>query len=369
MQLALEEGINYFWGENGAGKTALLEAVSVLARGRSFRSSQLTDLVASGQDAFTVRASVLDEHRGEQTVAVMRSIKGRSQLKLNGEPGKSLSEVARILPVQILLPSLSDLVFGSPAERRRWLDWGLFHVKPSYLGTLREYLQVLKQRNAALKSFDRGDLGQRGIDVWTEKLVVIAEQVDNQRRIYMDDAAPEVLEVLETLSPKLDVRVSYRRGWSESESLEKVLRDSRARDVKLGATSAGPHRSDIELGVGVDLKGRASAVLSRGQGKLLASAMVLGQARLLMKVSRRNSVFLIDDLGAEMDEKHGAALFRLLSEMDSQILATSTYPPGESRSTNLTANNNTAPVAMFHVEHGRIAAKHPGAEPRYPEAT
>ena len=367
MRLTLEEGINYFWGENGAGKTALLEAVSVLARGRSFRSSQLADLVASGQDAFTLRMSFLDEHRGPQTVAVMRSIRGRSQLKLNGEPGRRLSEVARILPVQILLPSLSDLVFGSPVERRRWLDWGLFHVKPNYLSTLKEYLQVLKQRNAALKSYARGEFGQRGIDVWTQKLLVTAEQLDIQRREYMDDAAVEVLEVLEMLSPKLKIALSYRRGWPECESLEKVLSETLARDVKLGATSAGPHRSDIQLSAGVELKSRASSILSRGQGKLLASAMILGQARLLMKESSRNSVFLIDDLGAEMDQKHSAALFRLLGEMGSQVLATSTHLPGESRATDL--SSNMVPVTMFHVEHGKIDARPSGAEPMFPEAT
>ncbi len=351
VRLELGEGINYLWGENGAGKTALLEAVCVLARGRSFRSAQAADLVTTGQEAFTVRASFLDEHRGTQTVAVMRSRIGRSRLKLNGESGKKLSDVARILPVQVLLPSLSDLVFGSPAERRRWLDWGLFHVKPDYLRTLREYLQLLKQRNAALKSFGRGDLNQSGVDVWTRKLVIVAEQLDTQRRDYLVEAAAETLAVLRLLSPELEIATRYHRGWSESESLEKVLSDSQARDVKLGATSAGPHRCDIELSAGAAANSRASAVLSRGQGKLLASAMVLGQARLLMRVSKRNSVFLIDDLGAEMDQQHGAALFRILREMSSQILATSTHPLGESRTPMPT------PETMFHVEQGKITLR------------
>ena len=360
VRLEMGEGVNYFWGENGAGKTALLEAVCVLARGRSFRSARAADLVTSGQDAFTVRASFLDEHRGTQTVAVMRSKSGRSRLKLNGESGKRLSDVARILPVQILLPSLSDLVFGSPIERRRWLDWGLFHVKPDYLRTLREYLQLLKQRNAALKSFARGNLGQSGIDVWTRKLVIVAEQLDKQRRDYMGDAAAETLTVLRLLSPELEVSIRYHRGWSETESLEKVLSDSQARDVKLGATSAGPHRCEIELNAG-PVFSRASAVLSRGQGKVLASAMVLGQARLLVRVSNRNSVFLIDDLGAEMDRQHGDALFRMLREMSSQILATSTLPPGESRTPALT------PETMFHVEQGKVSARHREASTIFPE--
>ena len=363
VRLELGEGVNYFWGENGAGKTALLEAVCVLARGRSFRSGHAADLVASGQDAFTVRASFLDEHRGTQSVAVMRSRSGRSRLKLNGEPGKRLSDVARVLPVQVLLPSLSELVFGSPVERRRWLDWGLFHVKPDYLRTLREYLQLLKQRNAALKSFARGDLPQSGIDVWTRKLVIIAEQLDTQRRDYMGDAVAETLNVLRLLSPGLEIAVRYQRGWSETESLEKVLSDSQARDVKLGATSAGPHRSDIELSAGPAFGSRASVILSRGQGKLLASAMVLGQASLLMRVSNRNSVFLIDDLGAEMDQQHSAALFRILREMSSQILATSTHPLGESRTPTLT------PEAMFHVEQGKVSVRPREESTIFPEAT
>jgi DNA replication and repair protein RecF len=255
-----------------------------------------------------------------------------------------------MLPVQTLLPSLSDLVFGSPVERRRWLDWGLFHVKPDYLRTLREYLKILKQRNAALKSFARGDLRQPEIDVWTEGLLVVSQQLDAQRRDYMVEVIAETLMVLRRLSPGMEIAMTYRRGWSESESLEKVLSDSQARDVKLGATSAGPHRCDIALGTGGGVNSKASLVLSRGQGKLLASAMVLGQARLLMRATNRNSVFLIDDLGAEMDQKHSAALFRILQEMSSQILATSTHPPGESGMLSKT------PVTMFHVEHGKVGA-------------
>ena len=345
VRLELIPGLNYFHGGNGAGKTAILEAVHLLARGRSFRSAQTADVIRRGQNAMQIHAVVEDEHRGTQTLGLSRGRGGEVALKINGEPARRVSDAAGLLPLQVLVPSLSDLVFGGPGERRQWLDWGTFHVEPGFLSVLRRYLHALRQRNAALKTVATGRLGEEGLAVWTDSVVVLAEEVTVARRRYLENLVPELTAVLAELAPGLELEVRYRQGWSADDGLRKVLGDSLPREVKFGSTQSGPHRADVELRVaGLP----AGTTLSRGQGKALASAMMLSQARLLLRTARRSSVFLIDDIGAELDLPHSERFFRLLMETGAQVLATSNVGP---RGLAGLAEQN---IAMFHVEHGSV---------------
>ncbi len=342
VTLDLNPGLNFFYGPNGAGKTAVLEAAHLLGRGRSFRTHRARTLIQHESESLIVRATIDDELRGAQTVVISKNCAGHTELKINGVPERRLSELARLVPLQVMLPDIGELVFGGPQIRRQWLDWGTFHVKPEYLRSLRSYLRALKQRNAALKQ-----VGSSAADVvpWSAQLVLAAQAVDQQRAAYIEELAPEFVYTIGRLAPELDVQLTYRRGWPDGESLDKVLGEWAPREVKSGVTQVGPHRADIELRVG---NSKASAVLSRGQGKAVASALKVSQARLLARSNHRGSVFLIDDVGAELDESHNSRFFEMLNEMGCQILATSTQRlPGE----NQFANDR---INVFHVEHGTV---------------
>lgn len=347
----LGPGLNYFYGPNGAGKTAILEAVHLLCRGRSFRTQRVQSLIQNDAPMLVVRAQAEDELTGPVTLAMSKDRRSRTELKINGQSERRLSEAARLTPLQVMLPDVSDLVFGSPGTRRQWLDWGAFHVKPDYLAMLREYLRVLKQRNAALKELK----SPFEPDPWTLRLVELAECVTARRRTYLAALKPHFHRNLHFLAPELDVSIGLQRGWPESESLEKLLGESVVREVKSGATQWGAHRADVVLRVGGS---RASAVLSRGQGKMVASVMKIAQASLLSESMHRLTMFLIDDAGAELDDAHNARFFGLLDELGCQILATTTAKPDagpagtpiESSST----DSGSAKVKMFHVKRGAI---------------
>ncbi|NBC23363.1 MAG: DNA replication/repair protein RecF [Gammaproteobacteria bacterium] len=345
VHLELGAGLNYFYGDNGAGKTAILEAVHLLARGRSFRTPQSAELVRREAEHLTVRAEVDDEHRGRQDLGLARWRRGRAELRINGEPGRKLSQAAELLPLQVMGPGLSELVFGGPAGRRQWLDWGLFHVEPQYLATLRAYLQAVRQRNAALKALAAGELPAKALAGWSEEAGRLGEAVSGRRSAYLEELTPLLLETLASLAPGLDVTLTYGPGWKAGTALRKVLGDPGPREVKSGLTQYGPHRADVDLRV-ADLA--AGSTLSRGQGKALASAMMLAQARHLQRTARRASVFLIDDIGAELDLPHSGRFFSLLAELGAQVLATSNVPPEA-----LPALPGP-PVRAFHVEHGRV---------------
>jgi len=349
--LDLAPGLNFFFGENGAGKTAVLEAAYFLSRARSFRSAHPRNYIQHGAESVTVRGLLTDATTTQEAVALSKSLGGASVLRVNGEPEPKMSEAARRLPVQVMLPDVGQLVFGPPAERRKWLDWGVFHVEPRYLKSVRGFGRALKQRNAALKQRAPAGEGLGGIEEWTQQFVEYASQVTSFREAYLKQFYPVFNKTLAAIAPALDVTISYEQGWPSGESLNKVLGDLASRELKLGASLAGPHRADLELKVAIDpgRKTRAASELSRGQGKALASALKIAQATMLSGQTSTNSLLLIDDVGAELDDHHNMRFFELLRAAGCQILAASTKPPG-----NIAAHFPENEMRMFHVKQGEI---------------
>jgi DNA replication and repair protein RecF len=325
----------------------------------------MAEVVRREQAAATVYALVEDEHRGRQTVGISRTRQGGADLRINGVSSRRLSEAAELLPLQVMVPALSDLVFGAPSGRRQWLDWGMFHVEHGYLRMLREYLQAVRQRNALLKgSGSGGGVGgsadQNGLEqlrVWSEEAAERGESVSRSRQRYVDALTPVLSGVLSEMAPELEVEMTYRRGWPDNEPLRKVLGQWGPAEVKSGVTHHGPHRADVSLRVaGL----QAGSSLSRGQGKSLASAMMLAQARLLMMDASRASVFLIDDIGAELDLSHGERFFRLLGDLGVQVLATASRLPEAA------LGLSELGARMFHVEHGAVSSAGRSVDPEQP---
>lgn len=355
----LGPGLNLFIGPNGAGKTAILESLHLLARGRSFRSPRLSHLLQQGTKELLVRAAIeLGPNQGGLLkVGLIKRHRGATDLHINGAKEPRLSVLARQLPIQLMLPSVSDLVFEGPTERRGFLNWGVFHVKHDY-GTLsQQFNKVLKQRNSLLKSFaGRQSAVGAELEVWNTQFVDLAEQINLARRQYLEEWRPYFERTLAQLNPLLDVSLAFHPGYSDSlenaenrpeytPDLMKLLSENLAREVKYGATQIGPQRADLKLSMG---NAPASAVLSRGQGKTVALALLVSQAQHLMESRDQASAFLIDDVGAELDGEHNRRFYQLLDEMNCQILATSTDLPV------LGDEFPMQDVRVFHVEQGVI---------------
>ena len=290
-----------------------------------------------------MRATMENGH----TLGLAKTRMGATTLHIDEQPVRKLSAGASLLPVHVLLPNVSDLVFGPPSERRRYLDWGLFHVKQSYLGALRDFQAAYRQRNAALRSWGEQNSEQL-LEVWTDAYARRAAAVDEFRSQYLAELRPYVDAALVQLDVDFEVRLGYRNGWGE-QPLEKLLGETLAKDVKLGATQAGPQRADLSLDV---VGGPARMTLSRGQGKLLSMALILAQARLLQAQSERRSLFLIDEVGAEMDGVYLTKMLALLSADICQVIATSTRPPSQE----FGAAFDGRELMLFHVEQGSVEA-------------
>ncbi len=281
LRLQLEEAWTWIVGPNGSGKTSILEAIYLLSRGRSFRTSNLRELIRWGAEQLAVSGE------SDLQLAVLLSARER-HLKVGGKRVRRRAELARYLAVQLIAPPLYELLCGSPSERRRFLDWGLFYGQPGYLEVWRSYRRVLRQRNAALKR------RERTLPLWNRAFLEKAIIINEYRRCYLERFSAELAREIERLGFKGELEARYLQGWPHHLSLEEALERDRKRDLERGYTHSGPHRGDFFL----LLDGRPVAgQLSRGQMKLWTSCMAVVQASL----PGRSATLLIDDLAAELD--------------------------------------------------------------------
>lgn len=337
--LALSPFFNLISGENGAGKSSILEAVYFLSHGRSFRGHVLEPLIQFNQQKTILQAVITTVTQNEVSLGIMKSLIEEGQIKINGELCRSAVELAALLPVQLLNADSFDLLNGGPGFRRQWMDWGLFHVEHSYSDLWRQYNRVLKQRNAALKK-ERG----AAVQCWDEELAQMGEKMALQRSCYIDQIMPLCNSIFKRFCD-FTFSFHYERGWDGTSSLSESLRHSLARDQHLGYTSVGPHRADLQL----NIQGKAAqTILSRGQQKWLIYSLKLAQGLLLKQQTDKSCVYLLDDVPSEWDDQRQKTLISILQDMASQVLITGI---DLSYLQELTAE---WPTKMFHVEHGVV---------------
>lgn len=323
---------NIIYGENASGKTSLLEALFFTGRGRSFRTSQADSLIRDGQSRFQLVARV--QSSGRPCVLGLEHAKDQRQIRIGGEPARSVGDLARYLPVQVIDPDVHKLVEDGPAGRRQFLDYGVFHVEHGFLDAWRRFQKALKQRNRALKT-DR-----RLSAAWEPELAQAGEVLDKARRDYVDSLLPRAADWVQFfLDGELELR--YRGGWAAERSLAEALEASRGRDREFGATLVGPHRADLELRVHArNARGR----VSRGQQKLLASALLLAQVE-LMETRGEPGLLLLDDPAAELDQERLERLLTRVTGLASQRFITGL---------NLDSLSPAGASAVFHVEQGEL---------------
>ncbi len=337
-RLAPGPGLNLLLGENGAGKTSVLEAIHLLGYGRSFRGRVRDGLIHTAAEA--VQVYVEWEEAGRTHRAGLRHTGASWEGRIDGASLPQLGDFCAAFAIITFEPSSHALVSGSGEPRRRFLDWGLFHVEPNYLQLWRRYQRALRQRNALLKARQIGQL-----DAWDHELVEAAAPLNRHREAYVADLLPHLQAVTEHLLPSFGIAaLGFQPGWRQEQfPLADALLLGRERDLALGHTGTGPHRADWR----VDFVARPDREpYSRGQAKLVALACLLAQARHLRQERGEWPVVLLDDLASELDGRHRQRVLHELSSGGAQVFLTGTEALPE-----LAGHS----VATFHVEHGTVA--------------
>jgi DNA replication and repair protein RecF len=366
--LELHPGQNLIWGGNGSGKTSLLEAVFLLGRGRSFRTRNSERLIRYGRERFVVFGRVASGQVGgtcedlakaglsadeilpgaaaasaaigvasaiSQALGVQVSRSEGTVARINGATSKSLTELTQAFPVQVIDPGIHKLLEEGGHRRRRWLDWGVFHVEHQFGDWWVRYARTVKQRNAALR------LQPHQAGIWDPELIRLGELISAARGRFVEGLLPYWRALVLELSG-LEPELHYFKGWAQDSSLADALEGAKVRDQAKGVTHPGPHRADVII----RLKGRpAREVLSRGQQKLVAVAMTLAQLNLLREATQTTSTLLLDDPAAELDGDHLKRFIEQVMRLRSQLVLTSLHPDSHLFGT---------PDRVFHVEQGRV---------------
>ena len=259
--------------------------------------------------------------------------------KIGGAKASSLAELAVALPVQIIDPEIHRLIEEGPSRRRRFLDWGVFHVEPSFVGYWQRYRQALRQRNAALKSGQ--DLSI--VAAWDGDLLQYGDLLTRARAGYVERLSEQAGIIARNLLG-MELALSYRPGWARDQSFAEALQGSSIHDRQAGATQVGPHRAEL----GIRLNGAAvKDRISRGQQKLLAASLLIAQLKLFPDGSSVQPSLLLDDPAAELDDDRLAGLIREVSAHSVQLIVTTLHGDFSAFGT---------PGLRFRTEGGRVIA-------------
>lgn len=343
--LDLGSGINLITGENGAGKTTAIEALHLLSHGRSFRGRVRDGLIQHGARALHVRVHWEDAHAHEHRAGLEHDGK-HWRARVDGDAVKSLAELASHVAMVCFEPGSHALLSGAAENRRRFVDWSLFHVEPGFLDCWRRYARALRQRNSLLKT--TRDLAS--LDAWETELQHCGDRIAEMRSAYLSRWHSVLLELTQQFLPELaPAEVSFVRGWRSEDSLADALRSSRERDQIQGFTSVGPHRADWRMRFG---KLTAREGLSRGQTKLAALACVLAQAQQFAVVRGYWPLVCLDDLASELDQRHQQRVLAQLLASKAQVVITAT----EDTATDKILALAGLQITRFHVEQGTFTA-------------
>ncbi|MCU7938757.1 MAG: DNA replication and repair protein RecF [gamma proteobacterium symbiont of Bathyaustriella thionipta] len=349
---------NIIYGSNGVGKTTILESIYLLLRSRTFRNNKFKTFINYNENTCTVfsRFSSLKENtlHASFSIGISRSKdKVQPVLHLNSNKINSLSSITNLVVLGLITPESFNLLDAGPSIRRKFIDWGVFHVEPFFLNDWRSFKKVLSSRNSILSKLSKkyrhykkiGTDELELINCWNPQLLDLNNKLDVYRSNQVKQISHYFKKYLFLFSSTLseNISLSYSRGWTKELNFSQYLKDKIYEDLLAGYTRYGTHRCELKIALNNNL---AKEILSRSQKKIVIICLILAQFRFLVDTdpTREHNVLLLDDIDSELDSKNLNILFTILSTLPCQTLATTT---NKSRYDFM----NEKECELFHVEH------------------
>mgnify|MGYP003599520291 CR=1 FL=1 len=330
---------NVFYGVNGSGKTSILEAIHLLATGRSFRTHMPKHYIQHE----TTNAIVFAQSATEK-IGMQKLLSGEQLMKVNGDTVATQGQLAKILPLQLIDPLSTEIIDHGAKPRRQLLDWLMFHVEPEFYHAWQYYSRALKQRNSLLKS--QRNLRLLDLEPWNKMLSDYGEILHSQRVEIVEQWKVYLQQDLAQLLPDLNIELEYSAGFHVEQGLAYDLIHYHQKDLDRRYTEYGPHRADLRLKTPM---GDADVVLSRGQKKLLIMALKLSQIAML-HACNKETVVLLDDVTAELDLTAQQRLIARLSQLGSQVFMTTL----DHESVKKHLHDLSISYQLFNVDHGQV---------------
>ena len=315
-EVSFSPSVNLLLGDNAQGKTNLLEAISLMALGKSFRGARDADLIRFGED----RASVIldySDHIREMRLSATLMAGRKRRMEQNGLPVAKMSELIGGLRVVLFCPEHLSIIKSGPELRRNFLDVAISQLKPVYMGALQRYQRILKERNRLIKEASESDAARRTmedtIDVWSEQLASEGAVIARYRVEYIQKMRQAAKDVFADMTGGVEIPDFHYLGTAHlpfeedyldtqktKEAYLNLLTTSHAREIGAGYTLWGIHRDDVDI----TLNGVCARLFaSQGQQRSLALAMKLAEGEICHAASTEHPVYLFDDVLSELDAK------------------------------------------------------------------
>lgn len=352
LSLNFHPTYNVLYGANGVGKTTILESIYLLLRARTFRSNKFRNFINIHSEECVIYSTFLKSNNVQDfSLGIRRSKTDKSVpvVHLNTQKISSVATITKLVVLGLITPDSFNLIDSGSSIRRKYIDWGVFHVEHKFLKCWKDYKRVLMNRNSLLKNNTRLSNIQRELKGWDSQLLTLNNEIDVCRKKQINKIKPIFYEILSFFSKKLADKISftYYQGWNKEILYKNLLLEKVDEDFKAGYTSFGTHRSDIRFLVE---KKPAKDILSRGQKKLTVIALILAQFiyllrnKELLQTDYQHFLLLVDDLDSEIDDTNLNLFFKYLNQFkEIQCFLTTSNParfnmiePGQHK--------------MFHVE-------------------
>jgi DNA replication and repair protein RecF len=331
--LEFGDGINALLGDNGEGKTNILEAISYLSLTKSFYASGDATALRIGEDGFEIEGSIVSGAGVAHHVRVAYDAQaGTKSYEIDGARPERLSSVIGRFPIVILSPENGAITFGGPAERRKFMDLILSQLSPAYLETLSDYRRVIRQRNRVLLGARmQGGLPDRLLEPWNESLALHGSILVHRRRSFVEEFGDYVVRAYGDLvegeeeTPGVRYECSCRTGNESvpkdaiAEEIRGLLRRNQGEDLKRGTTLVGPHRDNLVFTLGgIPVQQYAS----QGQHKSLLVALKVAEFTYLRERREERPMLLLDDVFSELDNRRSARILYLAGMLGQTIITT-----------------------------------------------
>jgi len=341
------------YGVNGVGKTTILESIYLLLRSRTFRSNKLKNFINHDADFCTIfskfSSSISTKTSNAFTLGISRSKSSIQPIyHLNSKKITKLSSISELLFLAIITPESFNLLDAGPSARRKFLDWGVFHVEHDFIKIWKDYKKTLSSRNMILQQLSKKNKYDQEknmvlISCWNSQLVDLNNKIHNYRQSQVQRFLTNFKQLVKKFSKELSENVSltYYQGWSNEFSYKDYLINKVYDDLKYGYTRYGTHRSELKIKINNNL---ARDILSRGQKKIIIISLILAQLIIVKKEMNIQNLLLLDDIDSELDENNLHILLNILRDLDSQIIMTTTNKDKYSSLLN-------EECLLFHVKH------------------
>ena len=346
-QLNFSPRLNIILGDNGSGKSSLLEALCILSRGRSYRSSRINEVITHHADSILCNAKI-KQHNSDKLLSVgIQKNNKQTQIRINQQNIKNQAELSKATPITIIHPDSVNLITGGPSLRRAFIDWIAFYQNPDFYQHWKQYKRILRQRNICLR-----DPSQRyALPYWTEQLIALQQPLHQYRITALKELNKNIKKIQHGLwdGAKLDIELST--GFpsdvdiNDTNALQAIYQQRLDNDIKSHKTFYGIHRSELKISINGVI---ASQVVSRGQLKILSILLLIAQSASASTNEQEKGIIAIDDLTAELDDNNRQRLIELLIKTEQQLIMTTT-PQGMEG-----INLNSIEKTMFHVKHGEF---------------